>query len=112
MTLYQAELKWNIPQSYIKTWIRKRKIPAVKIVRDGHLRYDIPDDFPMPEIEVGSSTVASERAQKAVLRKNGVRGYIAKFAGILSIQRMADFLAISCDKVRWIYDDIVAKGGL
>ena len=112
MTIYQAERKWNIPTYQIKIWIKQRKIPAIRFDRGGRVTYDIPDDCPIPKLSDKVGQKPSEMQQRAVLRKGGVRGYIAKFAGTFSIRHMADFLGVGCDKVRWIYDDIVAKGGL
>lgn len=111
MNLYQAGKKWDVSTQQIKIWMRQRKVPAVRVMSGKRMVYDIPDDFPMPVLSAPASSVPSERTQKAVLRKGGKRGYIAKYAGTFSIRHMARFLETTPAEIRAIYDDIVANGG-
>lgn len=112
MTAYEAARKWGIQTNQICTWLKNGKIVATKHKVGNKWKWNIPDDTPCPEYKTNcSSCIPSEASERRVLRSKGKRGYIARFAGTFSIWHMADFLGISCDKVRWIYDDIVAKGG-
>lgn len=110
MTAYEAARKWGTNQSTLRKWINTGKVEAVKVKEDGHRwKWVIPDDHPQPNAKTGG--IPGEMIQKAVLRKGGKRGYIAKYAGTFSIRHMAQFLETTCTEVRAIYDDIVAKGG-
>lgn len=110
MTTDEAAKKWGRSRSSIVKMIEEGRIPAQKIRRDGEKsRWDIPDDAKYPEVQTLSTTAPSASSEKRTLARLGERGYIAKYAGVLSIKHMAQFLGVSCDHVRSIYDEI--EGG-
>ena len=109
MTSYEAARKRGVQTCAVSKWIKRKKIPATKVPNaKGRMVWDIPDDTECPTVKSNSP---SETAERRTLAKKGVRGYVAKYAGIFSIRHMADFLGIASDKVRSIYDDILTKGG-
>ena len=91
----------------------KGVIPAKKY-RNGknHIVWDIPDNTPCPPHKKNSeSGIPNEKTQLRVLRQKGKQGYVASFAGAMSIRSMSQFLQTTPAEVRAIYDEIVAKGG-
>jgi hypothetical protein len=109
MTAYEATRKWGISPSQLSKWCKNGKVEAVRVKFGNRWKWIIPDDHPQPVPQTnGLPSVARE---KAVLRKHGKRGYIAKFAGTFSVRHMAQFLETTCAEVRTTYDDIVARGG-
>lgn len=109
MTAYEAARKWGMHATQITKWCKSGRIEAVKVKVGNKLKWIIPDDYPMPTVQTNG--LPSEARQKAVLRRYGKRGYIARYAGAFSIRHMAKFLETTTADVRATYDDIVAKGG-
>ena len=111
MTVYEAEKRWGIGRGTILKQIERKKIPAKKICNaKGRMVWEIPNGFPCPQIKQPTN-IPSETTERRVLQNKGKHGYVARYAGTFTIRHMAKFLGVSSDKIRQIYDDIVAKGG-
>lgn len=111
MTSYEAAKKWKISTTQICKMLRNGKIKAERVKNEkGRMVWNIPDDHPAPAVSLTSS-LPSERTQKAVLYKYGKRGFIAKYAGTFSTRHIAQMLETTCAEVRAIYDEILEKGG-
>jgi hypothetical protein len=113
MTVDQAAKTFGTCNRTIRNWIRDGKIPATLVLTDSNrMAYHIPDGTPCPQKkEGGGRPVLSPAAEQRIFLKKGKRAYVAKYAGVFTIGHIAQFLGIASDEVRWIYDDILAKGG-
>lgn len=110
MTAYQAARRWGVSTFLVEKWIRQGKVKAEKVkFSDKQWRWKIPEDHPCPIIETNGRT--SETRQKAELQQIGKRGFVARYAGTLSIRHMAELMETTNAEVVAIYDDIVVKGG-
>lgn len=114
MTVGEAAELWGTNRRTIRCWIDRKKIPAMRIpFRGGSTIWQIPDGTPCPQKKEGvGGLVITPAAEQRTLRNMGKHGYVKKYAGILSLKHMAQFLQTNTDEVRAIYDDIVAGGGM
>lgn len=104
-----AANKWKVSIQVVMYWIKIGRIPAKPIQKGGRTIWEIPDELPMPGMIYKNKQKRKEEEKRA--RRNiNKRKYIAKYAGMFSVRYLAQYLGISCDEVRAIYDDIVAKG--
>lgn len=110
MTAYQAARRWGVTTYRVAQWIRQGKVKAEKVkFSDKQWRWKIPEDHPCPIVETSGHT--SETRQKVELQQIGKRGFVARYAGTLSIGHMAKLMETTNAEVVAIYDDIVAEGG-